>query len=193
MRMRPHAGHSPFHLLLIPSPSSHAPAVAASAYLGESLVPYSQAPSQHNWQPPPSQWPSHVENPTSMRGSVEQRWMQQEFPQFNTSCSSQPCPSAAAAKKSPPIAHSAPLRIWVVFSLLNDLDNVTLQSAYQLSPAVRATMGASSRRTTWHSSIPSIYKWFWVELKYCWLPHCKFFHNLPRHCISYFFHSFTVL
>ena len=127
----------------VPRPSSHAPAVTASAYLGASSASYGQASSQHMWQPPPSQWPSHVENPTSVWGSMEPRWMQQEFPQFNTSCSSQPRPSTAPPTSTTNSALPS-VRLGSL-TLLSDLDAVTPQSAYQASPAARAKAGGNSQ------------------------------------------------
>ena len=74
---------------------------------------------------------------------MEPRWMQQEFPQFNTSCSSQPRPSTAPPTSTTNSALPS-VRLGSL-TLLSDLDAVTPQSAYQASPAARAKAGGNSQ------------------------------------------------
>ena len=118
------------------------PPPTASCYPGPSSASYGQAPSQHMWQPPPNQWPTHVEKPTSVWGSMEPRWLQQALPQLNTSCSSQPRPWTAPPAASTSTPESS-LRLSGL-SFLRDLDTDTLQ-AFDQSGSARASEGRESQ------------------------------------------------
>lgn len=123
-------------------PNPPPPAPAASCYPGPSSASYGQAPSQHMWQPPPNQWLTDDQNPTSVWGSMEPCWLQQECVQSNTSCSSQARPWTAPTAPSTSTPDSF-LRLSGL-RLLRDLDTDTLQVVDQ-SGSARASEGGESQ------------------------------------------------
>ena len=76
-----------------------APSVTGSFYPARGPVSsHGQSASPNMWQPPPSQWSTQVQNPTSVWGSMDARWAQQEYPQVNNLglCTSQPGGTSSA-------------------------------------------------------------------------------------------------
>lgn len=96
--------------------------------------PYQPPPGQQMWQPPPHQWPAQVSNPTSVWGTMEPQWMQQQFPTMNYQS---PAPESQGRSSSAPA--TIPTSTHDVSADINFSGSSSLLRSLNTPPSPRAT------------------------------------------------------